>query len=240
VRRRPADGELVVVAAADPANLLGSVVPGRRVARVAGARVLYRDGAPVATCVGAEIEWLDERVPAAERTALRRRLESPQATVATSWPASSSRRLDQRRVIEVAEAVRGAGLHQLRRVRRLRQRHAELARALQRQAEVLLVQLDAKARVEGALDHPLAVHLEDAARGEAAHQRLAHLGRVGAGAAREQQRLADRGDVEGDDDLVGDLGRLPVADAADEGDVLAHLLEQRPDALEHRRRRRRT
>ena len=117
---------------------------------------------------------------------------------------------------------------------------AELARALQRQAQVLLVQPDAKARIEGALDHPLAVHLEDAARREAAHQRLAHLGRVGAGLAREQQRLADRGDVERDDDLVGDLGGLAVAVAADERDVLAHLLEQRPDVLEDRLRRRRT
>ena len=71
--------------------------------------------------------------------------------------------------------------------------------------------------------------------GEAAHQRLAHLGRIGAGLAREQQRLADRGDVERDDDLVGDLGGLAVAVAADQRDVLAHLLEQRPDRLEHRR-----
>jgi len=89
VRRRPAEGTLVSVAAADPSNLLGSVVPGRRVARVAGARVLFRDGAPLATSIGGEIEWLDDGVPAAERPALRRRLESPQAA-ATSWPASSS------------------------------------------------------------------------------------------------------------------------------------------------------
>jgi hypothetical protein len=43
------------------------------------------------------------------------------------------------------------------------------------------------------------------------------------------------GDVEGDDDLVRDLGRLTVAVASDQRDVLAHLLEQRTDALEHRR-----
>jgi ATP-dependent Lhr-like helicase len=89
VRRRPAEGALVTVAAADPANLLGSVVPGRRVARVAGARVLYRDGVPLATSVGGEVEWLDASVPVADRPALRRQLESPQA-VATSRAASSS------------------------------------------------------------------------------------------------------------------------------------------------------
>ncbi len=61
-RRRPADGALVVLAAADPANLLGSVLPGARVPRIAGARVVYRDGLPVAARGGgagrAEIEWL--------------------------------------------------------------------------------------------------------------------------------------------------------------------------------------
>ena len=89
VRRRPAEGALVSLAAADPANLLGSVVPGKRLARVAGARVLYRDGVPLATSVGGEVEWLADDVAAADRPALRRRLESPQA-LATSWPASSS------------------------------------------------------------------------------------------------------------------------------------------------------
>jgi len=64
-------------------------VPGKRLARVAGARVLYRDGVPLATSVGGEVEWLADDVAAADRTALRRRLESPQA-LATSWPARSS------------------------------------------------------------------------------------------------------------------------------------------------------
>jgi len=63
VRRRPHDGTLVCVAAADPANLLGTVVAGRKIARVAGARVLYRDGAPLATSVAGQVEWLDEVEP---------------------------------------------------------------------------------------------------------------------------------------------------------------------------------
>jgi hypothetical protein len=37
------------VAATDPCNLLGSVLPGVKVPRVVGSRVLYRDGVPVAT-----------------------------------------------------------------------------------------------------------------------------------------------------------------------------------------------
>ena len=51
------------------------------------------------------------------------------------------------------------------------------------------------------------------------------LAGIGAHLGGEHQRLRDRLDVERDDDLVGDLGRLAVAIAADERDVLAHLLE---------------
>jgi ATP-dependent Lhr-like helicase len=72
VRRRPGDGTLVCVAATDPANLLGSIVPGQRVARVAGARVLWRDGVPLATIVAGQVEWLADDVAAAERSRLAR------------------------------------------------------------------------------------------------------------------------------------------------------------------------
>ena len=58
LRRRPGDEALVCVAASDPANLLGSVVPGPKVARVAGARVVWRDGVPLATSVGGTVELL--------------------------------------------------------------------------------------------------------------------------------------------------------------------------------------
>ena len=104
----------------------------------------------------------------------------------------------------------------------------------QRQVEVLLMQRDAEARIERALDHALAVHLEDLRGGEAAHQRLAHPRRIGPRLGGEQQRLAHRLDGHGDDHLVGDLGRLAGADAADQRDVLAHQLEQRLDLVERR------
>ena len=71
VRRRPFDGETVCLAAADPANLLGSLVPGPKVPRVAAARVLYRDGVPVATSVGGQVEWLATLDAAAQRAAVR-------------------------------------------------------------------------------------------------------------------------------------------------------------------------
>ena len=58
---------------------------------------------------------------------------------------------------------------------------------------------------------------------------MPHFGRIGAGARREQEGLANRLDGQCDDDLVGDLGRLAVAVAADQCDVLAHQIEERFD-----------
>jgi len=54
IRRRPADDSLVCLAATDPASLLGSLLPGPKLPRVAGSRVLYRGGVPVATLVAGE------------------------------------------------------------------------------------------------------------------------------------------------------------------------------------------
>ena len=91
---------------------------------------------------------------------------------------------------------------------------------------------NSEAGLEIALDHALAVDLKNTRRGESAHQRLANASRIGAGLGSEHQRLAYRLDRQGDDDLVGDLGRLSVAIAADKGDVLAHEREDRLDPLE--------
>ncbi|MEO8859645.1 MAG: ATP-dependent DNA helicase, partial [Burkholderiaceae bacterium] len=63
LRRTPADGTLVCLAAGDPANLLGSIVVGTRITRGAGARVLYRDGVPVATSVAGQVNMLEPIAP---------------------------------------------------------------------------------------------------------------------------------------------------------------------------------
>ena len=49
LRRRGKDGgtELVVVAAADPLNLLGIISPGGRLSPFSGQVIAYRDGVPV-------------------------------------------------------------------------------------------------------------------------------------------------------------------------------------------------
>ena len=58
-RRRSADGKWLAIAATDPANLLGTLLPGEKVARVPGSRVLYRDGLAVAVLAGGEVRFLD-------------------------------------------------------------------------------------------------------------------------------------------------------------------------------------
>jgi ATP-dependent Lhr-like helicase len=73
VRRHPGDGALVALAASDPANLLGTIVNGPKVPRVAGSRVLYRDGVPIATSVAGEIAMLVS-LDAAQTQAARRAL----------------------------------------------------------------------------------------------------------------------------------------------------------------------
>lgn len=66
MREEKPDGELVCVSGADPLNLSGIAIVGPKVPRVASARLLYRDGVPLATCVGGNIEWLDDAVAKGE------------------------------------------------------------------------------------------------------------------------------------------------------------------------------
>jgi ATP-dependent Lhr-like helicase len=66
LRRAPGNGRLVAVSAADPLNLVGILTPGPRVPALAGNRVLYRDGVPIATQIAGEARFLVALEPAAE------------------------------------------------------------------------------------------------------------------------------------------------------------------------------
>ena len=52
IRRTPPDGRCLVISGADPLNLAGIVTTGERVRAVAGTRVAYRDGIPMAALEG--------------------------------------------------------------------------------------------------------------------------------------------------------------------------------------------
>jgi ATP-dependent Lhr-like helicase len=85
VRRRPRDEEWVSLSAADPLNLVGILTPGPRVPALAGNRVLYRDGLPLATLTGGEVRFLDTLDAAAEwqarNTLLRRHVPAALADI---------------------------------------------------------------------------------------------------------------------------------------------------------------
>jgi len=75
-RRKPQEGELLSLSAADPLNLIGIVTPGGRLPSLTGNRVLYRDGLPIALLAGGEVRFLedmDEQEQWRARNALLRR-----------------------------------------------------------------------------------------------------------------------------------------------------------------------
>jgi ATP-dependent helicase Lhr and Lhr-like helicase len=77
IRRKAADGAWISVCGADPLNLVGIITPGARLPALTGNRVLYRDGLPVATLAGGEVQFLETLDPAMEweaRNALLRRI----------------------------------------------------------------------------------------------------------------------------------------------------------------------
>ncbi|WP_140910198.1 DEAD/DEAH box helicase [Cognatiluteimonas lumbrici] len=84
VRRSEPDGELLVVSASDPLNLAGTVLPGSKVPRLAGARVLYRDGIALAALVAGKVEHLVEPLPIDAHEAKRLLLREPESPFATS------------------------------------------------------------------------------------------------------------------------------------------------------------
>lgn len=65
-RRQAQEGKLVAISAIDPLNLCGTVLQGDKVPALAGNRIVFRDGEPVATQVAGKFNYLDS-LTAAER-----------------------------------------------------------------------------------------------------------------------------------------------------------------------------
>ena len=82
IRNRPRDGSLVSICGADPLNLVGHIVTGERVPNLVNARVLYRDGAPIATLVAGEFTALEPMDEAAQWAAKKRLLQGAPETEA--------------------------------------------------------------------------------------------------------------------------------------------------------------
>jgi ATP-dependent Lhr-like helicase len=104
VRKLEPGGELTVLSAADPLNLVGILTPGARVAAVAGNRVLYRDGLPIAALEAGEVRRLaDSELTDESLRALLRRRCGPHAV--KPWFRTASRReIERLRRRRAAEA----------------------------------------------------------------------------------------------------------------------------------------
>ncbi|RDI98806.1 ATP-dependent DNA helicase [Dyella solisilvae] len=79
VRQQEPGGELVCISGADPLNLVGTVLAGNRLPALAGTRVLYEDGVPVAALVAGKNHWLQEADSSRQqhwRNALLRRADA--------------------------------------------------------------------------------------------------------------------------------------------------------------------
>nr|AIA11332.1 Unknown Function [uncultured bacterium] len=77
VRRQPDREEWAVVSGSDPLNLAGILTPGPKLASLAGNRLVYRSGAPVAALAAGEITFFLELDPASEWQAQQLLLDGP-------------------------------------------------------------------------------------------------------------------------------------------------------------------
>ncbi|MBB6188083.1 DEAD/DEAH box helicase [Rhodanobacter sp. MP7CTX1] len=87
VRQRADDGELVCLSGCDPLNLVGTVLVGDKVPALAGSRVLYRDGVPVAALIAGKfaplIELSGAEIQTAKHALLRHAPPLPDKLAAT-------------------------------------------------------------------------------------------------------------------------------------------------------------
>jgi ATP-dependent Lhr-like helicase len=82
VRQRPPQQSWVCVCGADPLNLVGSLLAGDKVPSLVGARVLYRDGVPVAKQVAGQMTMLEAADAATEQLARMKLLRGTERSVA--------------------------------------------------------------------------------------------------------------------------------------------------------------
>ena len=76
VRRQEAADDWIAVSGADPLNLAGILTPGPRLAALAGNRLLYRAGVPIAMLAGGEVQIFGDLDPATEWRA-RKEVQRP-------------------------------------------------------------------------------------------------------------------------------------------------------------------
>ncbi|RKP45956.1 DEAD/DEAH box helicase [Trinickia fusca] len=77
IRKQPPTGQMVCICAADPLNLVGTLLPGDKVPALASNRIVLRDGLPVATLVAGQFHYGPELDPDAREQARLRLAHRP-------------------------------------------------------------------------------------------------------------------------------------------------------------------
>jgi ATP-dependent Lhr-like helicase len=114
IRRRPPTQAYLSVSAADPLNLLGIVTPGARLPSLAGNRLLYRDGLPVAAYAAGEVRFLENLEPKDQweaQTALLRRQAPLLLDIESPEPMQSQEPMQSHEPGEGGESDSGAKLN---------------------------------------------------------------------------------------------------------------------------------
>jgi ATP-dependent Lhr-like helicase len=86
MRRKPPTQEYLSLSAADPLNLLGIITPGTRLASLAGNRLLYQDGVPLAVYAAGEVRFLEKLTPKEQWEAQVALLRGPTPTLVETEP----------------------------------------------------------------------------------------------------------------------------------------------------------
>ncbi len=86
VRRDQLDGSFISVSGADPLNLCGILTPGPKLSALAGNRLLYRDGIPIALFAAGETQFLETLDPALQWNARKALLQGYIGPVLRSIP----------------------------------------------------------------------------------------------------------------------------------------------------------
>ncbi len=90
IRRAGPQESLISISAADPLNLVGIILPGTRITAHTGNRILYQDGAPIASFESGETHFLVELSRAMEwkaKSALMRKATRPELRTYLQRPA---------------------------------------------------------------------------------------------------------------------------------------------------------
>src|SRR5947199_408921 len=137
-------------------------------------------------------------------------------------------------MIESAASLDAERIEQLLDGGRGRHRHTERTGRLHDETEVLEVEIDLEPGLVRVGDVVGRLLIEALRSRQPAGERLQRQLAIEPGLLGQREGLSERGEIHGDDDLVGELGEAAETERSEIRDRLAHGLEDRQHGVEHR------